>query len=118
MERELLEQLETVLLSHTGPFNMANYRPLSSQCGCALHLAHQNGIGDTRLTSFLYYANQFGLTPRQQLWIFDADWVNVDNTAAGAAKRVRYLLDNGDAPSNSMEQVHEASLYIFSELRC
>ena len=31
-------------------------------------------------------------------WCFDAEWCEIDNTPRGAAKRIRYLIANGEPP--------------------
>lgn len=47
-------------------------------------------------------------------WCFDADWAQVDNTPAGAAKRIRYLITNW-VPQNGLEQLAGLAPYQFAE---
>lgn len=50
------------------------------------------------------YSNRlFGLYDREWEWCFAAGWVHTDNTPAGAAARIRWLLEHG-LPGDAYEQ--------------
>lgn len=48
------------------------------------------------------------------LWCFSAYWGYVDNTAAGAAKRIKHLINEG-VPGNFWEQMLGRAPYIFAQ---
>jgi len=43
----------------------------------------------------IFIENYFGIDYRSQEWMFGYEWKDVDNTPKGAAKRIRYFLENG-----------------------
>ena len=45
-------------------------------------------------------------------WLFSSSWSDVDNTALGAAKRIRYFLDNG-LPNDWYDQMTGAEPIIY-----
>lgn len=47
-------------------------------------------------------------------WLFHYMWKHVDNTPAGAAKRIRYFLERG-VPYNAYAQIHGQNPYMFAE---
>lgn len=47
-------------------------------------------------------------------WCFASFWEEVDNTPTGAAKRIRYLVEHGAAPSDTFLQIHGQAPYIFN----
>ena len=41
-------------------------------------------------------------------WMFGDDWKHVDNTAAGAAARIRYLVNGGEYPEDWVDDPRPA----------
>ena len=80
-------------------------------CGtaaCAVGHAPHFGIGDITafadnddgaLINWYSYSNQYLIEPNNGTgawnWCFSPDWAALDNTPQGAAKRIRYLLEQG-----------------------
>lgn len=46
-------------------------------------------------------------------WAFSAKWVDIDNTPAGAARRIRHYLEHG-LPTNIQEQLYGDEPYLFA----
>ncbi|MBD9544288.1 hypothetical protein IB276_33115 [Ensifer sp. ENS04] len=112
-------------------FNMGSYSldedgekidPNVSECGavaCAVGHAPNAGLpvllsdGNDWVT---YSRRVFGLAPGEEpwKWCFAGSWEWRDNTPAGAAKRIRYLVEHG-VPENAELQRIGMAPYIFAE---
>lgn len=126
MNRKLLEKLAEVLEKYDGPFDMANFDPRNDDCGCAAHIGAIYGVGEfpvvveyndddepDEMDGFDDYVEQFELTHEENDWLFDGYWYEIDNTAKGAAKRIRHLLKHG-VPSDYRMQINGRNPYLFS----
>lgn len=60
-----------------------------------------------------YESRVFQLKNHEWMWCFSSNWVSVDNTPQGAAKRIRYMLEHG-VPQNSAAQEYGEAGYIFA----
>lgn len=47
-------------------------------------------------------------------WCFSGGWASIDNTPAGAAKRIRYLIEHGAAPDDAYDQLEGEAPYMFA----
>jgi hypothetical protein len=59
-----------------------------------------------------YGETAFALTYDEWDWCFSWEWLRVDNTPHGAAKRIRYLLEHG-LPDDEKEQRYGQAPYMF-----
>lgn len=62
-----------------------------------------------------YHFRAFGIeagTPTWD-WCFSSAWASVDDTPAGAAKRLRYVAGNGGAPKDAIAQMLGSKPYMF-----
>lgn len=81
-------------------------RTTCGSVGCAVGHGPYVGINKNNCEGWFDYSDRvFGLDGAGAgwKWCFDADWDQVDNTPAGAAKRILWLLENG-LPDNWNEQ--------------
>jgi hypothetical protein len=93
-------------------------RPETYECAtvaCAIGWGPAAGIplnGAVSWTGYSRYA--FGLHPQlgPWNWCFAGAWSRIDNTPAGAAKRIRHLINHG-LPENAEAQRHGEEPYIF-----
>lgn len=120
---KLLLELADVLEQHEGSFDMRWFRPSTYKCGCAAHVGYRAGIGcsvpSTPRTSskeiFWMYVNQFTTEEAEQDWLFASGWFAIDNTAAGAAARIRHLVANG-LPDDHVDQQRGLVPYLFTAI--
>lgn len=47
-------------------------------------------------------------------WCFSPQWLPIDDTPDGAAKRIRYLVEHGEPPANWFEQYKGDAPYMFA----
>lgn len=92
-----------------------SYRPIEWQCGtvgCAVGHGPAAGIAPLPNESWPAYAERvFMLDQRKWLWCFSPHWSHIDNTAVGAAARIRYLLHYGQLPPGPLITHDATRLY-------
>ncbi|MBC2806588.1 hypothetical protein C3Y94_025900 [Rhizobium ruizarguesonis] len=85
---------------------------------CAVGWGPRAGIWDKEAKSWYDYGDRvFNLHPGSPSWIwcFGGAWVDVDDTPTGAAKRIRYLIENGAPPTDAWDQLKGRVPYMFAE---
>lgn len=96
--------------------------------GCAIGHGPYAGIPKQCRESWIHYWQRVFLPPKHfdcfadetdpWAWCFSEDWVSMDNTAAGAAKRIYWLLDHG-VPDDADDQISgNAPLCYVTEEAC
>lgn len=74
--------------------------------GCAIGHGPYAGIPKGKESWRQYYNRSFRIYDHgfntEYFWLFDARWVDVDNSSEGAAKRILWFLVEGDAPSDEL----------------
>jgi len=100
-------------------YSYADTAPIAGDCGtvaCAVGHGPAAGIPAVHGNeSWNAYAERaFDLNHDQWLWCFDGDWMHVDDTSQGAAKRIRHLLEHG-LPEDPIEQCWGMSPYLFAQ---
>lgn len=110
MNKENLQTLATFLYYGRKPrgveFDMERFADgesyLATKCGtagCAVGWGPFAGIAKQSGEEWQDYSERcFIPDSLEWFWCFDADWAGADNTRKGAAKRIQYLLDNGEVP--------------------
>ena len=121
---KLAHYLETVVEAQEMAFDMSDYREDESgpnephTCGtaaCALGYAPHVIPPLPGERYWVSYGNRaFEMDNSEWDWCFNSDWAGPDNTAAGAAKRIRHLCERG-LPENWEEQMLGKAPYIFAE---
>ena len=85
--------------------------------GCAIGWAPMAGfeILDTDQAWADYSERVFDLNfgSRAWAWCFAGTWARVDDSPAGAAKRIRYLIEHGAVPFDANQQMFGTTPYIF-----
>jgi len=92
--------------------------PLAGACGTVACAAGHGPAAGILIPGVVwwsdYVALAFDLRVPEWHWCFAGDWVRVDNTPHGAAKRIRYLLEHG-LPEDSSKQMTGKAPYIFAK---
>ena len=76
--------------------------------GCAAGHGPYAGVPKFDSESWTTYVSRafgLGIADWSRQWCFSSNWVGVDNTPLGAAKRIDYLLEHG-LPKNHIEQLY------------
>lgn len=120
----LADHLNTVkqFKFHMGAFMLDDDRcevnPSRHDCGtvaCAIGHGPWAGLPVENDRSWFDYSERvFGISNWAWNWCFAADWRGVDNTPAGAAKRILHLIKHG-LPDDFFSQMRGRSPYIFAK---
>jgi hypothetical protein len=93
-------------------------RPVTHECAtvaCAVGWGPAAGIPVNDASCWTQYSRDaFGLEPNLDAWnwCFAGAWSHIDNSPAGAAKRIRHLIEVG-LPWDAERQRHGLTPYIF-----
>jgi len=89
-------------------------QPVCGSVGCAIGHGPYAGIPKLDGESWIVYWQRVFMSPEHfdcsddgtdpWSWCFSEEWASIDNTAAGAAKRIYWLLDHG-LPYNADDQL-------------
>lgn len=94
-------------------------QPKRHDCGtvaCAIGHGPKAGLAVEEFDRswYLYSERVFGLSDRGWTWCFGSEWEAIDNTPAGAAKRIQYLIKHG-LPEDHRDQWLGNAPYIFAK---
>jgi hypothetical protein len=92
---------------------------LIDACGAvACAIGHGPAAGIPRKGDYEYWSTYshrvFDLGYDDFDWCFCAEWLLVDDTPHGAAKRIRYLLEHGE-PDDAVAQMQGRAPYLFAK---
>lgn len=111
--------MQTFLSQNGDDYHYADTAPTAGACGtiaCAVGHGPAAGIPAVGLAEGWngYSERVFALDHNQWVWCFDGDWMHVDDTPQGAAKRIRHLLEYG-LPADFLEQCWGEAPYLFAQ---
>lgn len=124
--KKLAEYLPTVsqprfsMRAYARDYHGDHLEPIAAECktvGCALGYGPEAGLPPQGNEEWGDYCNRvFGLISHSAEWgwCFDQEWARVDNTPAGAAKRIMHLVEHG-LPENHQLQRWDRAEYMFRE---
>lgn len=99
-------EMEYFLIGKEGDYMGLEERKKVHNCGtaaCAIGWAPTAGIRVSKNDETWndYSVRVFGYADGSDVWeyMFGGEWTSYDNTPGGAAKRIRYVLENGHAPA-------------------
>lgn len=113
LHRDNLQKLASYLMYGNGiskgiRFTMASFTKgkqdvaFCETAGCAVGFAPFAGITKLSGEDFMEYSSRtlISATTYEWEWCFSGEWIYVDNTREGAARRIQYLLDGGKVPDD------------------